>query len=38
MHDYLLGGIIIAITLVLAGGGAWISKLISGKKNSPPKS
>jgi len=35
MHDYLLGGIIIAITLVLAGGGNWLLNAIKGKKDAP---
>ena len=36
MHDYLLIGIAAIGTLILAGGGAWISKVFF-HKNTPPK-
>lgn len=35
MNDYLLAGIVAVGTLLLAGGGAWISKVVFGKKTDP---
>ena len=36
MNEWILVAIAVAGTLLLAGGGAWVSKVIS-RKNAPPK-
>lgn len=35
MNEWVMVGIAVIGTLVLAGGGAWLSRIIGGKKESP---
>mgnify|MGYP001579974493 CR=1 FL=1 len=37
MNDMLLAGIAVFVTVLVLGGGAWISKVISGTKNNKDK-
>lgn len=37
MNEWVLAGIAVVGTLVLAGGGAWIAKLVSGNNKEKAK-
>ncbi len=37
MNDMLLSGLVVLATVLVLGGGAWLSKVISGNKNSKDK-
>ena len=37
MNDILLAGIAVFATVLVLGGGAWISKIITGTKNNKDK-